>query len=84
MKVEQTASHPAGSAALEPVRFRPRRLGHANLFVGDVERSARFYHMNTPAKRSLFVRDPDGILIEFTHRRSAPASSALPQDVRLV
>ncbi len=27
-----------------PVRFRPRRLGHANLFVGELERSMKFYH----------------------------------------
>lgn len=26
------------------VRFRPRRLGHANLFVGDLDRSMRFYN----------------------------------------
>jgi catechol 2,3-dioxygenase len=26
------------------VRFAPRRLGHANLFVGDLERSMRFYN----------------------------------------
>ncbi len=25
------------------VRFAPRRLGHANLFVGELERSMRFY-----------------------------------------
>src|SRR4051812_24150510 len=25
------------------VRFAPRRLGHANIFVGDLERSMRFY-----------------------------------------
>jgi catechol 2,3-dioxygenase len=29
---------------MEPVRFRPRRLGHANLFVGDLERSITFYN----------------------------------------
>ena len=26
------------------VRFHPRRLGHANLFVSDLDRSMRFYH----------------------------------------
>ena len=26
------------------VRFRPRRLGHANLFVSDLDRSMRFYN----------------------------------------
>jgi len=25
------------------VRFHPRRLGHANLFVSDLDRSMRFY-----------------------------------------
>jgi len=28
----------------QQVMFRPRRLGHANLFVSDLERSMQFYH----------------------------------------
>ena len=40
--------------------------------------------VESPAKRSLFVRDPDGMLIEFTHRRAAPAGRAAPGDVTLV
>jgi catechol 2,3-dioxygenase len=32
------------SSVAESVRFRPRRLGHANLFVGDLERSMQFYN----------------------------------------
>src|SRR5713101_120881 len=28
----------------QQARFRPRRLGHANLFVGDLERSMQFYN----------------------------------------
>src|SRR5207249_3510820 len=31
------------AATTAPARFRPRRLGHANLFVSDLERSMRFY-----------------------------------------
>ncbi len=31
-------------ASSEAVRFSPRRLGHVNLFVGDLDRSMRFYH----------------------------------------
>src|SRR5262245_50742131 len=42
MTCPQTEAHLSGAAP--PARFAPRRLGHANLFVGDVERSARFYH----------------------------------------
>ena len=30
--------------ARQKVMFRPRRLGHGNLFVGDLERSIRFYN----------------------------------------
>jgi catechol 2,3-dioxygenase len=30
-------------AITEPVRFTPRRLGHANLFVGDLDQSMAFY-----------------------------------------
>ncbi len=44
MSIEQTTSQPTGRAARASVHFGPRRLGHVNLFVGDVERSARFYH----------------------------------------
>jgi catechol 2,3-dioxygenase len=44
MSVRHTTSRAPEHVGVEPVRFRPRRLGHANLFVGDVERSARFYH----------------------------------------
>ena len=35
------------SAALKPaaaVRFAPRRLAHANIFVGNLERSMSFYN----------------------------------------
>src|SRR5712691_363560 len=28
----------------QQVMFRPRRLGHANLFIGDLERSMQFYN----------------------------------------
>ena len=30
-------------SSMPPVRFSPRRLGHANLFVGELDRSVRFY-----------------------------------------
>ena len=52
-----------------------RRLLAAGLSLDEV---------NSSAKRSLFVRDPDGILIEFTHRQGPPAGRALPEDVTLV
>jgi len=34
------------AAVLQPtaVRFAPRRLGHANIFVGELERSMRFFN----------------------------------------
>ena len=32
------------SAATQAVRFRPRRLGHANLWVGDLEATSGFYN----------------------------------------
>src|SRR5262245_6899077 len=41
MASPRTDRHPG--AATAAARFAPRRLGHANLFVGDVERSAHFY-----------------------------------------
>ena len=33
----------AGSAAAPTVRFEPRRLGHANIYIGERDRSVAFY-----------------------------------------
>jgi len=40
--------------------------------------------IDSQTKRSLFVKDPDGMLVEFTHRRSSILEAAVPDDIRLL
>jgi catechol 2,3-dioxygenase len=44
IKAREVPAMTTATATAEHVMMRPRRLGHANLFVGDLERSIAFYN----------------------------------------